>query len=94
MLVLDSSLEDSIMLEYLRSSIFTLREIGISGKPMLIVLNKIDKIREQEVKSKIEIVENVSKDLYCPIIAVVPVSALKGMNISSLRDEIFKMALG
>lgn len=91
MLVMDSTLEDSLLIEYLRSSIYTLREIGISGKPMLIVLNKIDKVMDTDLQNKKEIIGKVASEIYCPIESVIPVSALKGMNLNKLRDEIFKL---
>ncbi len=93
MLVIDSTLEDSLFLEYLKSSISTLREIGISGKPMMIVLNKIDKIGDKEIKSKQEMAESVSKELYCPVESVIPASALTEINLNRVRDEIFKLTM-
>ena len=91
-LVLDSSLSDIMILEMLQTSLKTLRELGVSGKPMIITLNKIDKnLDKREIEDKIELVKKVSSSLYSPIIDVLPVSALKGINMNILRDKILEL---
>jgi len=91
-LVLDSSLSDTLMLEMLQTSLQILRELGVSGKPMIIALNKIDKnLDKKEIEEKVELVNKVSSSLYSPIIDVIPVSALKGINMNILRDKILEL---
>ena len=91
-LVLDSSLSTTMILEMLQTSLKTLRELGISGKPMIIVLNKIDKnLNEKEIEDKVNMVKEISSSLYFPIIDVIPVSALKGVNMNILRDKILEL---
>ena len=91
-LVLDSSLSDTMILEMLQTSLQTLRELGVSGKPMIIALNKIDKnLDKNEIEEKVELVKKVSSSLYSPIIDVIPVSALKGINMNILRDKILEL---
>jgi len=91
-LVLDSSLSDTMLLEMLQSSLQTLRELGVSGKPMIIVLNKTDKNADKrEIEHKIELIKQVSSSLYSPVIDILPVSALKGTNMNILRDKILTL---
>lgn len=91
-LILDASDEDPEMIEKLDLSLSTLSRIGVSGKPLLIALNKIDLIDSyDEVKRKVEIVENMAKQLYSNIKAIVPISALKNINIDLLRNEIWRI---
>ena len=91
-LVLDSSLSDTMLLEMLQSSLQTLRELGVSGKPMIIVLNKVDKnTNKKEIEHKLELVKQVSLSLYSPVIDILPVSALKGINMNILRDKILEL---
>lgn len=88
-LVLDSSLSDTMLLEMLQSSLQILRELGISGKPMIIVLNKTDiNSSEKEIEEKIKLVREVAESLYTPIVDIIPVSALKGTNMNILRDKL------
>ncbi|BAB65309.1 GTPase HflX [Sulfurisphaera tokodaii] len=92
LLVLDSSLSSTLLIEMLQSSLEILRELGISGKPMIIVLNKIDKNNEEkEVEEKVSLVKELANSLYTPIIDVIPVSALKGINMNILRDKILAL---
>ncbi|BFI75300.1 GTPase HflX [Sulfurisphaera ohwakuensis] len=92
LLVLDSSLSSTLLVEMLQSSLEILRELGISGKPMIIALNKIDKNNEEkEVEDKVNLVKELANSLYTPIIDVIPVSALKGINMNILRDKILAL---
>ncbi|MEM2583613.1 MAG: GTPase HflX, partial [Candidatus Thermoplasmatota archaeon] len=81
LLVVDASDDEKTMLEKIRTS---LKEIYILKEEpkIIIVMNKIDKIKEDEIKKKIEIVENNFN------IKTIAVSALTGENINLLRDEI------
>ena len=90
-LVVDSTLSDDLLIETTRSSFEILREIGVSGKPILIVLNKIDKIINGDLYKKLELVKDISMELYSPIYDVIPISALKGINIGLLRDKLYQL---
>jgi GTP-binding protein HflX len=90
-LVLDASINDSMLIEMLTSSIEVLRELGISGKPMLIVLNKVDLVQKEDVENKIAIVKKISENLYSPIEDIIPVSALKGINLNYLKEKLTHM---
>ncbi|BFH73368.1 GTPase HflX [Sulfurisphaera javensis] len=92
LLVLDSSLSSTLLVEMLQSSLEILRELGISGKPMIIALNKIDKnANDNELREKIDLVKELSSTLYTPVIDVIPVSALKGINMNLLRDRLLTL---
>ena len=55
----------------------TLREIGASGMPMLVALNKIDLISEGELERKIRSLSEYS--------GLIPISALHGANLDALK---------
>ncbi|MEM0113140.1 MAG: GTPase HflX [Metallosphaera sp.] len=90
LLVVDISLDDSILIEITRSSFEILRELGITGKPIIIVGNKAD-LLNGNVANKLETVRLLSEGLYAPIMDCVPVSAKNGLNIELLRDKIFSL---
>ncbi|ABP96415.1 MULTISPECIES: GTPase HflX [Metallosphaera] len=90
LLVVDISLEDSLLLEMTRSSFEILRELGISGKPMIIVGNKADLV-DGRSKEKMDMVYSLSDNLYSPVVDAILVSAKKGWNLDSLRDKIFSL---
>ena len=54
-----------------------LEEVGATGKPILMALNKIDKISSKETKEKVSKLEGLARD-------IVPISALHGYNIDRL----------
>ncbi|WP_338600018.1 GTPase HflX [Sulfolobus tengchongensis] len=89
-LVVDATFQENLLIETLRSSFEILREIGISGKPLLITLNKIDKI-DGDLYKKLNLITEISKELYSPIIDVIPISALKRTNLELLRDRIYQL---
>ena len=74
--------------EMVRSAFRTLREIGISGKPVLICLNKADLVPEEEVRVKSEAVSNIASQLYSPIDGVLAISALKGYNLELIWERV------
>lgn len=65
--------------KYGRGDEFILKTLKQSATPVILVLNKIDKISDEALVAKI----NEYKDLY-PFSDIVPVSALKDDNISEL----------
>ncbi|TRM97438.1 GTPase HflX, partial [Sulfolobus sp. F1] len=79
-----------LIIETLTSSFQILREIGVSGKPIIVVLNKIDKL-DGDLDQKIELVKNKANELYSPIYDTIPVSALKRVNIDLLRDRVYQL---
>ncbi|BCU70599.1 GTPase HflX [Stygiolobus caldivivus] len=87
-LVLDASIDDITLIEMLTSSMKVLRELGISGKPMLIVLNKVDLVKPEEVENKISLVKKIAEETYAPVEDIIPVSALKGINLNYLRERL------
>ena len=87
-LVLDASISQTMLIEMLTSSMEVLRELGISGKPMLVVMNKVDLVKNEELNEKIDIVKRLSEEMYSPIYDVIPASALKRYNINLIRDKL------
>ncbi len=65
----------------------TIDRIGASSVPVITVLNKIDKLTEEEAKQKFELLKDVTKN---PIL----ISALKRTNLDMLRQEILKKLEG
>lgn len=91
-LVLDASDKDPDMIEKLELSLNILRRIGVSGKPILIALNKIDLLESyDEIARKAKVVEGISKQIYNNIQSVIPISALKKVNIDHLRKELWEV---
>ncbi|MUM64471.1 GTPase HflX [Acidianus infernus] len=93
LLVVDISLEDTLILEMLKSSFSTLRELGISGKPILIVANKTDKIPYEEIDRRSDLIYKISNEIYSPIIGIIPFSAKTLYNLSNLKTKIAESLL-
>ncbi len=91
LLVIDGSQSTENITEVVKSSFSVLREIGIYGKPVILVINKIDQITQEDLNEKMKIALSLAKELYNPVIDVVGVSALKGYNLDLLRDRILKL---
>ncbi len=89
--VVDASENDIDMIDKLNLSLTTLRNIGVTGKPLVIVLNKIDLITNDDIERKMTTIKSMLKD-YNNIKAVIPVSALRGTNIDLLRKELWHIA--
>lgn len=62
-----------------KGDLFVLDKIKEENKPVILILNKIDKIKKEDILSKI----NEYKDLY-PFKEIIPLSALKKDNIDTL----------
>ncbi|ARM75893.1 GTPase HflX [Acidianus manzaensis] len=89
LLVVDISLEDTLLLEMIKSSFNILRELGISGKPILIAANKVDKLKNKEdINNKLDLIYKVSSEIYSPILGVIPTSAKTMYNIENLKIKI------
>ena len=71
--------------EFGKGDSFILEKLKETQKPIVLVLNKIDKIKKEEILLKIE----KYKDIY-PFEEIVPVSALKEENIQTLIEVIKK----
>ena len=84
LLILDISDPPDIMDKKLKAS----EEIlfpDIGGTPIILVLNKIDKISEEEVEMKVDLID---KEKYR---SIVPISALSRKNLDRLIEEIEKI---
>ncbi|MCS7095427.1 MAG: GTPase HflX [Thaumarchaeota archaeon] len=81
LLVLDVSDPIEQLRKKLEVSINTLRQIGASGLPMVVALNKIDLLTEDELRERME-------DLNLEGLPAVPVSAMTGRGMEELVDAI------
>ncbi len=81
LLVVDLSEPKEEIKRKLSCSRDTIQKIGATGIPIVTVLNKIDLLQEDEIKSKTESLKELAPN-------PVPISALHGINISSLKKEI------
>ncbi len=88
LLVLDTSEPLETMHYKLESSIDILRRIGALGKPLVLVLNKIDMLSSTELENKVHLIMEIAKESIPNLIDVVPMSALKRVNIDKLKDSI------
>ncbi|EZQ03031.1 GTPase HflX [Candidatus Acidianus copahuensis] len=89
LMIIDISIEDTIIMDMLKSSFDILRELGISGKPIIVVANKSDKLNNKElIDSKLNLIKKISDELYYPIIDVIPTSTLTKYNIDKLKMEL------
>lgn len=68
-----------------KGDLFILDKIKKENKPVILVLNKIDKIKKEEILFKID----EYKDLY-PFKEIVPLSALKNDNVDELINVLKK----
>jgi len=81
LLVVDASEPLDEILRKLKCCLDTLREIGASGMPILIALNKIDLLSKEELELKIRSLRERSSNL-------IPISALHKMNLNALKIRI------
>lgn len=84
LLMIDASEPLTRIEKKLRICIETMEKIGASGIPIITVLNKIDLLSDKEAKEKLGILEDETSN-------PVPISALNGTNIETLKKEILKM---
>lgn len=71
--------------EFGKGDTFVLEKIKEAHKPVILVLNKIDKVPNEEILKKI----NIYKDLY-EFAEIVPVSAMKKRNVDELIKTLRK----
>ncbi len=86
LLLLDASEPVDQVISKLDSSISLLRKIGAYGKPMAIVLNKIDRINDEELSIRIKAVKEYIENNSVNVLDVVPISALKKLNFDRLKE--------
>lgn len=60
-------------------------KLGNTGVPLILVINKIDTVKRDELIRIIDVYRNL-----CDFAELVPVSALKGKNTDTLIEQIFK----
>ncbi len=82
-LILDASRGLQNIIMELNESRKILSSIGVHGKPIIIAINKIDKIHSNELH---EIIDSIKKSVGEDA-PVVPISALKGYNLDKLAEE-------
>ena len=71
--------------EFGKGDNFVLEKVSLAKKPVILILNKIDKVPNEEILKKID----EYKDIY-DFAEIVPVSALKSNNIKELVKTIRK----
>lgn len=84
LLVVDVSEPIDIIEKKLSICLETIERIGASGIPILTALNKIDLLTEAETQKKLESLKEKAPN-------PVPISALYGTNLDTLKQEILKM---
>ena len=89
-LVIDSSEPPFMVADKVRTSLKTLLKIGYIGKPLIIALNKIDLLKSDELYDIITKIKEMVSSLYHWDWSIIPISALKGINIDLLREEVIK----
>lgn len=92
-LMLDCSEELETILSKLKSSLDTLTKIGYVGKPLLVALNKMD-LTLSDLNMKLEVVRNYLSSNYMWGFEVIPISALKGLNLDLLKESLIKTLNG
>jgi len=76
----------------LKASIGILRRIGVIGKPLIIVANKLDLIGEREARYRAKNLYNKAREIYEAVVNSIPISAIEGYNMEELRETIWKTA--
>jgi len=89
-LVVDSSEPEFIVKDKVRASLNTLFRIGYVGKPLIIALNKIDKVDIRELNSLKSLVNDIVRGMYPWSYSIVCISAMKGHNLDLLKNEVIK----
>jgi len=81
LLVVDISEPDEDIERKLSVCLDTIQKIGATGIPIVTALNKTDLLQEDEIERKAEVLKDVAPN-------PVPISALHGTNIGSLKQKI------
>jgi len=92
-LLLDSLEPTNIILSKLTASLNLLNRIGYLGKPLIVALNKIDELSD-ELHSKVALTRDFLSVNYRWRWEVIPISALKGLNLDVLKNLIIDMLEG
>jgi GTP-binding protein HflX len=83
LLVVDLSEPKEEIKRKLTACLDTIQTIGANSVPLVTVLNKIDLLKEDELQQKISSLTGLAS-------TPVPVSALKGTNLSFLKQEVMR----
>lgn len=87
--LLDSTEELNVIIDKLKTSLEVLSKIGYLGKPIIVALNKIDAVgNSEEVEGKLKVVREFLKGSYMWGWDVIPLSALKHINIDLLKERV------
>ncbi|MEM2091836.1 MAG: GTPase HflX, partial [Candidatus Bathyarchaeia archaeon] len=86
LLVVDVSEPLSDILRKLSASLKIIWEIGASGIPLIVALNKIDLISPEDLNEKMKRLGEIYGHL-----KLVPISALHGINLDALKAEIARI---
>ncbi len=89
-MLLDSTEPPNVIIDKLKTSLDVMTKIGYLGKPLIVALNKIDAVGNDELMSKLEIVKEFLSNNYRWEWKVIPISALKLVNIDLLKELISK----
>jgi len=89
LLVADSSVAENRLVEMVGESFNIMRDIGVSGKPLIIALNKADKAKG--IHDKVTLIKEKACSIYSPIIDVIPTSAIKGTNLDKLMEALLSL---
>ncbi len=82
-LMVDSNESNFHLRRKVETSLRVLGEIGAATIPLVLALNKIDKLSEEEVAGKVEML----KDFGYPVI---PISALQDRNLNALKAKLLE----
>lgn len=84
LLVVDASEALNVVEKKLAVCLETIDRIGASGIPIITAFNKIDLLSEAELEQKLD-------DLGEKMQNIVPLSALRGTNLGTLRNEVLRI---
>ncbi|MEM0027263.1 MAG: GTPase HflX [Ignisphaera sp.] len=95
--VIDASKDPHLIYNEIDTALSILQNIGFEGKPIIVALNKIDLLNSNsENKRDIsDIANSVSEYLLSKnvnVLKIVPISALKNLNIDALKESICQAA--
>ncbi len=88
LLVVDGSVND--VKDKMASSLATLAEIGYTGRPLMIAVNKVDLL--EEYNDVVEEIRDEAERLYPWTVDVIPISAKTGFNIKRLAKKSIDVA--
>ncbi len=88
LLVVDGSVPN--VRDKLASSLATLAEIGYTGRPLVIAVNKVDLLEDYE--KVVEEVRDEAERLYPWTVEVMPISAKTGFNVKRLAKKSIEVA--